>query len=105
MWPGFRESNQPVTLAYFCASNNYRQKMGSEDSQEPLICTSYEETGLLMDCLEKVKWISLGEISEFTVLIFSSALFDLIRPSKYKSSLKLEGAGDITNFSKSHRSD
>lgn len=39
--------------------------MGSEDIQEPLIYTSYEETGLLMDCLEKVKLIPLGDFSEF----------------------------------------
>lgn len=65
--------------------------MGSEDIQEPLIYTSYEETGLFMDCLEKVKWISPGETSEFWC--FCSALFSLTRPSKYKSSLKFEGAG------------
>lgn len=89
--PDFRKSNQPVTLVYFCTSNNYREKMGSEDIQELLIYTSYGETGLFMDCLEKVKWISLGEISEFWC--FCSALFSLTRPSKYKPSLKLEGAG------------
>lgn len=29
--------------------------MGSEDIQEPFIYTSYEETGLFMDYMEKVK--------------------------------------------------
>lgn len=73
LWPDFREPNQPVTLAYFCVSNNYREKMGSEDIQEPFIYTSYEETGLFMDYLEKVKLISLGDLrvhsSDVSVLL------------------------------------
>lgn len=55
VWPNFSESNQTVTLSYFCMSDNYRQKMESEVMQEPLIYTSYEETGLLMNSLEEVK--------------------------------------------------
>lgn len=67
------------------------RKMGSEDIQEPFIYTSYEETGLFMDYMEKVKWISLGEISEFTVLmfLFCSVQFNQI----FQIQVQFEGAG------------
>lgn len=79
---------KPVTMSCFCMSNNYREKMESEVTQEPLIYTSYEEAGLLMNCVEEEE-ISPAESSNFTV--FVCFVFSLTGTFKHESNSRPEG--------------